>query len=269
MTGSGNMRYLTKTSRGFSHIRENTVCQDFSASYHDENMTILTCCDGHGGKLYFRSDRGSKFASDAIIECIKAIDVNKINLLKQKEFQDKLKLQILCAWNRLVEDDISKHPFKDEELEQFNEDKLFIIKNRPEVAYGTTINAVAYIDKYFLCIRIGDGGVVLFKDNKFALAFEDDDESVANITNSICEERAFDHFQIALINKREVDGVLICTDGLLVPYQSYCNFVKYFVLPSKRKMYKQNGQHLIELLIERIAKKIGVGDDVSVGIILK
>ena len=263
------MKFLTKTSRGYSHIRENTVCQDYSASYHDEEITILTCCDGHGGKLYFRSDKGSKFASDAIIESIRTIDNSNIKLLKSQEFLDKLKFRILCAWNRLVESDLSHNPFKEEELAKFNEDKLFILKNRPEVAYGTTINAVAMIGNYFLLIRIGDGGVILFKDNKFALAFEDDEESVANITNSICEEDAFKNFQMMIVHKKEVDGVIICTDGLLVPYQSYNNFMKYFILPAKRKLSKQNGEHLIKLKIERIAKKIGVGDDVSVGIILK
>ena len=42
MIGSGRMIYFTKTSRGYSHINNNIVCQDYSASYHDDEKTIIT-----------------------------------------------------------------------------------------------------------------------------------------------------------------------------------------------------------------------------------
>ena len=51
--------FFTKTAIGFSHVVENKVCQDFSASYHDEERTIITACDGHGGDIYVRSHLGS------------------------------------------------------------------------------------------------------------------------------------------------------------------------------------------------------------------
>ena len=56
--------YFTKTNIGYSHLKANKRCQDYSACYHDEERTIITACDGHGGALYVRSHLGSKFASD-------------------------------------------------------------------------------------------------------------------------------------------------------------------------------------------------------------
>ena len=66
--------YFTKTSIGYSHIKENKVCQDYSASYHDEERTIITACDGHGGDIYVRSHLGSKFASNAVIKVLRELE---------------------------------------------------------------------------------------------------------------------------------------------------------------------------------------------------
>ena len=47
--------FFTKTAIGANHLKNGLPCQDHSASYHDEERTIVTVCDGHGGALYIRS----------------------------------------------------------------------------------------------------------------------------------------------------------------------------------------------------------------------
>ena len=73
------MIYFTRSARGYNHINNDIVCQDFSAAYHDDERTIITACDGHGGSIYFRSNRGSKFASNALINALKFTDTKKEN----------------------------------------------------------------------------------------------------------------------------------------------------------------------------------------------
>ena len=41
------------TSIGYSHIKADKVCQDFSSSYSDGERTIITACDGHGGEAFY------------------------------------------------------------------------------------------------------------------------------------------------------------------------------------------------------------------------
>lgn len=263
------MIYFTRSARGYSHINNDIVCQDFSASYHDDERTIITACDGHGGSLYFRSNRGSKFASNALINALKIVDADQLYLLNNPDYLEKIRLQILCDWNAAVETDLAKNPFTELELAPFDDDRRFTLKVTPEVAYGTTLNAAMLIGKYIVCVQLGDGGVFLISKGEASQAFNDDDGNVANVTTSICQEKAHDHLHIAVFKARGNDGVLICTDGLLTPYQSYKNFQASFVKPVCRKFAKGNKSNDIIKFVDLLAKKKGVGDDVSLGMIWK
>ena len=65
-----------KSVTGYNHKREGSICQDYSDSYYDNKFVIITACDGHGGKIYFRSDVGSKLASDSVISVFKKYNDN-------------------------------------------------------------------------------------------------------------------------------------------------------------------------------------------------
>ena len=72
------------TSIGYSHIKANKVCQDYSDSCEDEERKIVTACDGHGGALYVRSDRGSRFASEAAISVLKSVTIGDLKTLQKQ-----------------------------------------------------------------------------------------------------------------------------------------------------------------------------------------
>ena len=262
------MIYFTRTSRGRSHIINNIVCQDYSASYHDEEKTIVTVCDGHGGSIYFRSDKGSKFASFALIDAFKNLSIHQLELLNNDEYLDKIKMKILYEWNSYIEKDIKNHPFSDEELCKFSESEIFRINNNPSVAYGTTLNGFIVIGKYIICVQLGDGGVFIIREGNAYPAFEEDESNVANITCSMCQEDAYEHLNIKVFRNYHTDAVLICTDGLLGPYQSYSNFQQSFISPMIRKIAKSRSHHIIKF-IDDLAKKYGNGDDVSIGVYAK
>ena len=65
--------------QGESHKADNKPCQDasFSAVY-DDGLAIAIVCDGHGGERYFRSDVGSRMATEVISESIKTF-VEKVD----------------------------------------------------------------------------------------------------------------------------------------------------------------------------------------------
>ena len=87
--------YFTKTNIGYSHIKEDMPCQDYSACYHDEERTIITACDGHGGKMYIRSNVGSRYASNAIMRVFQWVERSLFYRYTRQEICDKLRLQIL------------------------------------------------------------------------------------------------------------------------------------------------------------------------------
>lgn len=102
------VKFFTKTAIGYTHVQTEKICQDFSACYHDDERTIITACDGHGGEIYIRSDKGSKFASEAIINVFKRVEKSVFYRANREEIEKKLRLEILCEWNALVERNLAK-----------------------------------------------------------------------------------------------------------------------------------------------------------------
>lgn len=262
------IRFYNKTSRGYSHIREARVCQDFSSSYHDVERTIVTACDGHGGKIYLRSHLGSKFAANAILKAFGKFDDRVVGKLHKEDIVGKLKLDILCEWNALVEEDISQNAFSDEETGALSEDELFRLKLSPAVAYGTTLQGVMAYRGRLYCASLGDGGMFIIKNGQIEPVFpESDDEPVANFTYSMCQEDAYHHLKAEIFDLEGLDGAVICTDGTINPYQSMDNFYKSFVTPIVG--YLKKGDYLsVENFMESLGAEKGTGDDVSLGMMI-
>lgn len=259
-----------RSVKGYSHEASGTVCQDHSLKFIDNKYKIITACDGHGGKQYIRSDKGSMFASMAVVEVFSKYSEIKLHHLIATKATNKLKLEILCKWNELIEQDYSNNPFTESELKKLDEEDIFKLENNFVVAYGTTLNAAVLTSKYLVCIQIGDGGVFLLKKKKIEVAFPENDENVANITNSLCGDKAYNNLFINTFNREKFNGVIICSDGLLGPYQTYTNFYDNFVSPFMKDYKCITFEKITELndFIDELASKKGIGDDVTFASIL-
>lgn len=263
------MKYVfNKSSIGFNHLKDRKVCQDYSALYKDNNRIIITCCDGHGGKLYSRSDQGAKFASYAIINVFNSLELYYLSRGILEEIIQKIKLQILCEWNRMVENHLSYRPIRKSELIDFTEDDIESIKANPVRLYGTTLLGAMYIGNKLVIVGIGDSECLGIKNGKLERLLEDEDEPVGNYTYSMCQEDAFSHLKVRILENKDYDGILLCTDGLTRPYQSYSNFNESFVKPMVSKVLVSNSLLHIDTFIEELSHKLGVGDDVSLAFIL-
>lgn len=259
---------FTKTNVGFAHVKDKMPCQDFSACYHDEERTIITACDGHGGKIYVRSNVGSKYASNAVISTLQGVDKALFYRYTRQEICDKLRLQILCEWNALVERHLSKKSLSRYELVDLDEDQRFKLKKNPEKAYGTTLQGAMIYGNKLICVALGDGGVFLTRRGQIAPAFEEDEETVANLTYSMCQEDAYEHLRVEIFDFSALDGVLLCTDGVINPYQNLGNFQEKFVKPICMKL-QEGKQSEIDEFITAMGERIGLGDDVSLALAMK
>ena len=262
------MNYIfNKTCIGYSHLKNKKPCQDFSASYKDNERTIITCCDGHGGSLYIRSDVGSKLASDAIITVFKSVD-QKFLRDYETNLLDQIKLLVLCEYNRLVESALAKKPIRKWECKGLSDDDIERLRLTPVKAYGTTLSgAMIYRNKCFV-ISIGDTETLAFKDCNLIKLFDNSDDPAGNITYSMCQEDAYQYMRMTIFDFKDVDGVLLCTDGMSSPYQSYVNFNNAFVKPVISKILKTKSISSIEEHVNHVALQLGVGDEVSLSFIL-
>lgn len=257
------------TSIGYSHIKSKKVCQDHSLSYSDGERTIITACDGHGGDVYVRSQKGSRFASLAILRTL--LDTESLSFRKYsaEEIEHNIKLNILCEWNRLVREDLEEHPIRKSETENLSEAQIESLKQNPVKAYGSTMTGAMLCGNRLICVQLGDGGCFLVGKGMTVPAFEEsEDEPVANVTYSLCSENAFDHIHASIFDVKALDGVILCTDGILAPYRSVENFKRSFVSPVVRNVLDGKIGD-IKRFVEDLGQRRGVGDDVSLSMILK
>ncbi|MBQ9749782.1 MAG: protein phosphatase 2C domain-containing protein [Clostridia bacterium] len=259
---------LSKTAIGYSHLRSQIVCQDFSCSYSDSERKIITACDGHGGKLYIRSHKGSKFASMAFLQEMMNLKVSALRRFDEEAVRASLCQSILNEWKRLVNEDIAVHPFRKKELKTLGEEQCVLLKKNPIKAYGTTLNGVMTFQNQIICISIGDGGLFLVKDGDVVSAFpESEDEPVANLTYSMCGRDAITHMHVGAFDARSVDAVIACTDGVLGAYQSDEDFNKFFVRPTIRYVLEGRACEVKDF-ISALGTQKGIGDDVSLAVIV-
>ena len=261
--------FFTKTSVGYSHVTANKRCQDFSASYNDEERTIVTACDGHGGNAYIRSHLGSKFASNAVIDVLREIEKTAFHKAKKEAVIENIRLNILCRWNALVEGHLAKNSIRMSEVSELTEAEILSLRKNPIKAYGTTLNSAMILGTKLICVSIGDGGCFLVKSGVVIPAFtEDEDEPVANITYSLCQDDAFSHLSVAVHELTAYDGAVVCTDGMINPYQNLSNFSSGLIAPAIMNLYLGKFEQL-SAFVSQVGTKLGTGDDVSLGILVK
>ena len=261
--------FFTKSAIGASHVAAGLRCQDFSASYHDEERTVVTACDGHGGKLYVRSHLGAKFASEAAIAVLCGVERTAFYRRSREEVATNVRLNILCRWNELVDAHLRKKPITAAEVEGLSDTELHALRRNPVKAYGTTLHAAMLLGGKMICVSLGDGGCFLVKGGECRPAFaEDEDEPVANVTYSLCQDDAYTHLQVAVHELGSCEGAVVCTDGMLNPYRSLPNFSASLVRPAMLNLYKGKAEKLAEFVCA-VGEKLGTGDDVSLGIVMK
>jgi serine/threonine protein phosphatase PrpC len=198
-------------------------------------------------------------------------EVEKSSLYKGKKdaIVENIKLNILCRWNSLVEGHLAKNPIRMSEVTDLTEAEILSLRKNPIKAYGTTLNAAMILGTKLICVSIGDGGCFLVKSGVVIPAFkEDEDEPVVNITYSLCQDDAFSHLSVAVHELTAYDGAVVCTDGMINPYQNLSNFSSGLIAPAIATLNAGKSKSL-EAFVSEVGARLGTGDDVSLGIVVK
>ena len=259
---------FSKTCIGYAHTRSGKPCQDHSSFYQDKDFIAITCCDGHGGDIYVRSGLGSKYASSSLLKVFSSLTPSSFRGKSIKGLEDKIRLDVLCEWNKRVEQSYSRNPIRKKELEGLDEEKKGVLRLYPVKAYGTTLSGAALFGHRLVVISIGDGEVLLAKKGIIEKVFDTDSDPVANVTYSMCQEDAYRYIRVKIIDFRGYDGIFLCTDGLSSPYQSYQNLTDSLIRPLIRRTIERNNHDYIDSFVDELALKKGVGDDVSLAYII-
>lgn len=260
------------SAQGYNHIKSDKVCQDASASYSDDLMTIAVVADGHGSDNYPRTDRGSRFAVEATVAAIKefvnTVESSAIDITVEADpYLEQLSKNILASWHAAVDEDLDKCHFYEEELSKVSDKykKRYLSGEKTEKAYGTTLIAACQTPNYWFGLQIGDGKCVcISKDGSMFEPIPWDEDCQANITTSICDSEAIDEFRYCLLKESPV-ATLMGTDGI---DDSYANDEELYVLyRSILTIFAEHGRETGETEIQEFLPKLsrkGSGDDVSI-----
>lgn len=269
-------RAFNMTVAGASHIKNGTVCQDFSLSCELPDRRMIAVCDGHGGADYFRSDRGSRFAAKVFAECMKDDDLLTVlsaaATQKQRNFRiEQLIKSIIARWNDLVERDLKEHPFGEDELSGVSEKarKRYEAGQRLQSAYGTTLMGVILTEDFFLGIQIGDGKCVAVSENgEFTQPIPWDEQCFLNVTTSMCDENAAKEFRFCF-DRTLPAAVFIGSDGIDDCFAGDERLYDFYrlVLCSFAKTDEKTAVSQLEDYLPTLSKE-GSKDDMSVGIIV-
>ncbi len=170
------------------------------------DVAIAVVADGHGSERYVRSDRGSRFAVQAVRDVLSASGdhIDKPIAELSRIGQDALPTQIVEAWRALVDEDIARDGGAD------------------VVAYGSTVIGAAATQTFLVVVQLGDGAaVVVFDDGAFEVVFPAEVQ-IGSGTYSLCSSNAPRYLQVRVFDLKAtpVRLLFMATDGFDNAYAS-------------------------------------------------
>ncbi len=277
-TESG-FKALNFSCTGASHIKNNTVCQDASASLNTKWYSMAVVCDGHGGEDYFRSDRGSKMAVDAFCSCVtdKAFVKRFDKIESESELPDlisQLIKSVIFRWNTAVESDLKADPITENEMNRISDKarNRYAVGEKLPAIYGTTLIGFVCGKRWCFGVQIGDGKCVVA--NKWGQMFQPipwDDTCFLNVTTSLSDENAYEEFRYWYAQNLDKDfpvAVFLGTDGIDDSFAGDEKLHDFYRLILKNLAKSKTMQPLAELgeYLPTLSLQ-GSNDDISFGMI--
>ena len=217
-----------ETVRGHLHVMNEFPCEDSSSSFSAENgrYHIAIVADGHGSKSCFRSDYGSKVATEVALECLQQFAEATLasEELEERFYKDifsnpryrhmtvrRLTDTILAEWHDRVLEEYKNNP---PTLEEMGESATEYQNGKnPAHIYGTTLIAVLKLPQCMILLHQGDGRCdVFYEDGSVDQPIPWDSRCEDTATTSLCDEDAAERFRSCVLNLTE-KPVIACYVG--------------------------------------------------------
>ena len=282
-------RIVASSVEGASHKRSGKPNQDrikFFIEDQSKLPIILAVADGHGGKAYFRSEKGASLAVETSLEVCKGLEDIPWDIIKDKKIIDFLCRDIVQKWLEKVYSDIQTKPFTDEEKSLLKIKKESSSKrpgglnnNDMISAYGSTLITAYLHETYVLYLQLGDGDILtVAEDGNLDKPLPEDKRLFGNETTSLCLPEAWSDFRFRLIPLDLSDTgpalIILSTDGYANSFSSEHEFEKVGIDLLENICVNQDGieegidaiENDLEVWLN-VASEKGSGDDTTVGII--
>lgn len=217
-------RTLAVAIPGAGHARSGgKPCQDAVVATRRDGVVLLSVADGHGDERYTHSDLGSRFAIDSVrevfetnAEAIRAeVAATPVRENRGTKLARRLAAAVLAGWYARIRDYLDMGDARTTAPPGDGFD--------PRVAtFGTTfLTAIAWRDGV-LCLRVGDGDILIVDQHGPRRVFPLPEKQFGNATASLAsaprsERSVHDLAEVAVVPARP-KLVLVCSDGVSDPY---------------------------------------------------
>jgi hypothetical protein len=253
-------------------------------------MSIAVVADGHGSDNCFRSEHGSRFASESALRGIRDFLTEKnktqVDYSDTREFDKELRAlvkNIVWSWHKKVIDQYPEVPVTDEEMRDLDVAekyrKRYLEQRELHHAYGSTLIAAAVTQNCWFGFHIGDGKcTALYQDGEFYQPIPWDERCYLNVTTSICDDDAPETARIYYCPRTDRElpvAVFVNSDGVDDTYpindneKHLAKFYRTIVMNFAEEAVKdsktgwQNGVDQVRDFLPVLTQK-GSGDDVSI-----
>jgi hypothetical protein len=175
-------------------------------------LWVAAVSDGHGGRRYVRSERGSRLAAELAVATMRTA----AGLLgRSADLASVLRAsvpEIVAAWRAAVLADSAANPFTEQERLRAGGADLAA---DPLIAYGSTLLVAALWNGHVALAQLGDGDVLVRSRGSLgSRPVPGDHRLVGGETTSLCLPSAVQDFRYAALDPAEdVDLVLLASDG--------------------------------------------------------
>jgi len=261
------MKVFHCSIKGASHERSGLPCQDASLSYSGDNYNIIAVADGHGDPKHDLSEIGAKFAVESATDILKKLadDVAmQKDVLLSRMVKDDFPRLVLRRWRELANNDYRNRVLSS------NKDTVSDETDTPFTRYGTTLIAAIVTETQVIYAQIGDGDIVLLRDDKSYEIFSPVDQNlVGGATYSLSGNEAIRHFSCGSSSLAGIRGLFLSTDGLRNSYDDDSAFIR--LLSAIAEMVDKDGIEVTkEVIIKQFVEfsKNGSGDDITIAAII-
>jgi len=206
---------------GGAHKQNGKPMQDYSSAVKGEGYDIAIVCDGHGSDKHFRSHVGSRLATEVakekLAEFAMAYPTYKQANKNFRKKAERLRLSIVAAWMKRIEQDYTENPFTADELKLGVDPGVdYFSRYSKLVPYGTTMLAVLLGRDYYVALMIGDGVIIRMTPDQDAVEETFEGKKLGDRVESMCnQDAAFKIYSKCVeIAESEKDmSFVLCSDG--------------------------------------------------------
>lgn len=193
-----NYKVFAGNSIGYKNILKSLNSQDYLLYEVLQNGIIGCVADGHSSNFFEYSDIGSKIACKCGVDTLKPL-INK----SKEEVEEELKKYIIqkeieLKWRKLVKN----HYYSIKP----------VVFNVEYIKYSTTLICTLITDEYILFLKIGDGDIVINKNNEF-------NKVIKTTNNKFVDSLGRENSHINMMYhiedtvKQDINSIMLFTDG--------------------------------------------------------